>query len=344
MDLNQFKFPEEFIKRLDGDGLTLVKDLKERNMRVCIFSSSSNMRMLANSKYVVGDGTFKTSPDLFKQLYSLHGTVGGPENRRSLPLVYALMTNKSQDCYNMCFDGVVEYADELNLVLAPQFFISDFEKAVLNVVKQFFPSISNKTCLFHLGQIIWRKVQSLGLAKLYTTDTGFRLFVRKILALAFLTPDEILQYFPRLADTAPADAKKLLEFFDKNYVRVEVRKVLKNGTIIRTPPRFSPILWSCHENNNLKIPRTSNSVEAWHRRWENLIAVAHPGIFRFVEEIGKEIHNTEGACVDILAGRPRPPMKREVKDKELRLANIVNNRNSYSLDMFIDSLAHNMKI
>ena len=44
------------------------------------------------------DGTFKTVPLLFQQMYTIHAPVGG-ENACVLPLVYVLMTGKSEECY-----------------------------------------------------------------------------------------------------------------------------------------------------------------------------------------------------------------------------------------------------
>jgi len=42
------------------------------------------------------NGTFKTVPTLFRQLYTLHVMVGTEENAKILPLVHALMTSKSE--------------------------------------------------------------------------------------------------------------------------------------------------------------------------------------------------------------------------------------------------------
>lgn len=341
--LDSLQFPEEILQRVDGTGSVLVKDIRSGNHRVCIFSSPANVNALVSSPYIIGDGTFKTSPSLFKQLYSLHGIVGGSENSRHVPLVYALLTGKSQEIYSLFFDALIEYCDELQITLAPKFFISDFEMAILNVTAALFPTMANKTCLFHFGQIIWRKVQSLGLARRYGIDRPFALFVKKLIALAFLSPQKIMEYYPLLTNVAPDGAEELCKFLDKNYVRGEVRKTLKNGTVLRATPRYHPNLWSVAENNQHNLPRTSNAVESWHRRWENLINVAHPGLFKFVDEIKKEIHNTEGTVVDVLAGRPRIAQKRELVEREIRISNILNNKEVYTTKQYVEALAVNME-
>ena len=49
------------------------------------------------------DGTLKTVPTLFRQLYSIHAPAGGNVNFRLVPLVYALMTMKNEELYEKLF-------------------------------------------------------------------------------------------------------------------------------------------------------------------------------------------------------------------------------------------------
>lgn len=57
-----------------------------------IFATDSNLENLCNSTLVLGDGTFCSSPELFKQLYSLHGEINGV----ICPLVFALLLNRPE--------------------------------------------------------------------------------------------------------------------------------------------------------------------------------------------------------------------------------------------------------
>src|SRR5258705_12595761 len=93
--------------------------------RIIIFATNDNIFHLSHSPLVLMDGTFRTVSLLFQQLYTLHGVVGeytystysvpvrtaknistqlpisGPADntRRIVPLVFALMTSKSQEYY-----------------------------------------------------------------------------------------------------------------------------------------------------------------------------------------------------------------------------------------------------
>ncbi|GBC04083.1 hypothetical protein RclHR1_00550028 [Rhizophagus clarus] len=86
------------------------------------------------------DGTFKTILTVFCQLYTLHALVCG-ENLRILPLVYLLLTGKSEEIYRCLFEELVDFTAESNITLQPSVIITDFELASINASCQVFPDI-----------------------------------------------------------------------------------------------------------------------------------------------------------------------------------------------------------
>lgn len=48
-----------------------------------------------------------------------------------------------------------------------------------------------KGCRFHLGQAWYRKLQSLGLAKVYSTEDEKGNFLKTFFCLPFLSPNEV---------------------------------------------------------------------------------------------------------------------------------------------------------
>src|SRR4051812_2350743 len=126
------------------------------------------------------DGTFKTVSTIFKQLYIIHGCVGGNDNSRILPLVYVLMTSKSEECYRKLFQDLIEFSEEQDIDLQPQFVLTDFEIVAINAIQAEFQDVQSKGCHFHLAQNIYRKVQSSGLTNQYGTDENFSLLIRHI--------------------------------------------------------------------------------------------------------------------------------------------------------------------
>ena len=166
---------------------------------------------MAQSSFWIMDGTFKTVPTIFKQLYTIHGQVGGNENSRIMPLAYALMSSKSEECYKALFQDLIDFCDEHNVNLQPQFVLTDFEIAAIKAIHAEFPVVRNKGCHFHLSQNIYRKVQEFGLAVQYGTDENFSLLIRHIPALAFLPYDEIPTAFDELQTIMPDEASSIME-------------------------------------------------------------------------------------------------------------------------------------
>ena|SRR2546423_14433804 len=97
------------------------------------------------------DGTFRTVPKIFGQLYTIHAPVSR-ENSRILLLVYSLLMGKSEEIYRCLFEKLLELAVEYNVDLQPSTIITDFEQASINASYHVFSNIHNKGCFFHLEQ------------------------------------------------------------------------------------------------------------------------------------------------------------------------------------------------
>src|SRR5436190_16314831 len=220
--LEDLIIPEDLQKTLDGLNF-LIKDSTLGNNRTLLFTTVNNIKYLENSSIWIMDGTFKTVPTIFKQLYTIHGCVGSEENSRIMPLVYALMSSKSEECYRKLFQDLIDFCDEQGVELQPHFVLTDFEIAAINAIKAEFQNIQNKGCHFHLSQNIYRKIQSFGLATQYGTDETFSLLIRHIPALAFFPPDDIPMAFDELKANMPEEANEIMGWFEEYYIRGRIR-------------------------------------------------------------------------------------------------------------------------
>jgi hypothetical protein len=61
-------------------------------------------------------------------------------------------------------------------------------------------------------------------------------------------------------------------------------------------------LWSMYVNVQAGIPRTQNTVDAWHRRWGTLVGSAHPGLYAHILKFELELANVEGKIEGLLSG------------------------------------------
>ena len=339
--LNELTVPEDLTKTLSGSDF-LVKDIDLDQDRILLFTTIANVQYLEQSPFWIMDGTFKTVPNIFRQLYSIHGRVGTDENSQIVPLVYALMSRKSEECYRGLFQGLVDFGDENGVLLRPQFILTDFERAAINATRREFEGVQNKGCLFHLAQSIYRKVQSSGLSVQYGTDENFSLKIRHIPALAFLPPDDIPAAFDELKDHIPQEANEIVRWFEEYYVHGRARRTLRNGNVIRATPLFPPDFWSVVDNIDHAFPRTQNSVEAWHRRWSALVGTAHLGVYKIIKELQKEQNRVELDVESILRGIPRPLQKKQDREREARIRAVFNDRANRPLMDFLRGMAHSI--
>ena len=98
------------------------------------------------------DGTFKTAPDLFYQVYTVHGVNHGV----AAPFVYAYMPGKTEELYTEFFT-----VERNKTQGKPEVIICDFEKASINACRTVFPATDFSGCLFHLTQNVYRHVQKI---------------------------------------------------------------------------------------------------------------------------------------------------------------------------------------
>ena len=79
----------------------------------------------------LADGTFKTAPLLFTQLYVIHALLGGPDLMKDghlLPSLFILLPNKSEAIYTRMWQNVQLLCPQAD----PSEMLLDFEKAAIN--------------------------------------------------------------------------------------------------------------------------------------------------------------------------------------------------------------------
>ncbi|CAG8517757.1 9673_t:CDS:2, partial [Ambispora gerdemannii] len=318
--LDEINISDSLHSTLDGD-LFLVRDSIIDQGRILLFTTRANIQHLNQILFWIMDGTFKTVPTLFRQLYTIHAPVGSENNSRILPLVYILMTSKSEELYIKLFQDLINFAEENDIQLKSSRILTDFEQAAINASNIEFSGVTNKECFFYLGQSGWRKIQNCGLATQYGENEHFSFMLRHLFALAFLSQHEISAAFDILKLEMSPEAKEVVQWFEDNYVHGRMRTQLRNG-----------------------IPRTQNNVEAWYCRWETLIGQAHVGVYTIIKEFQKEQQKVEFQIENILRGEQRPKPRKKILDREKRIMTVVENRANCTVMEFLHEIAHNLSL
>ena len=263
----------------------------DTNFGITIFTTLEQLELLVDSRYNLADGTFKTAPPPYLQLYTIHGV----ENNRRVPLVFALMTNKSTADYQRLLQLLHRYTQRAtNRIWSPTMFITDYETGMMNAMATELSNRDHYRCLFHFNQAIFKKVKEYGLTRAYRHDGNVKDFVRKIMALPFL-PIPVLRINYNLHKQAnrcimrqyPA-LLRLTRYFEFTWL---------NGP-------FPMRMWNVHDRHPRL--RTTNAIEGWHKRWNSLVGRVRPNIWYLIVCLKKEEAVVHRVIRRIRANRPPP--------------------------------------
>src|ERR1700733_10820693 len=101
--------------------------------RILIFGTDRTMNLLQQSPHWFMDGTFKSVPELFFQLYTIHSLASGD----AIPCLYVLLPNKTNTTYRRLFQAMQTIVPGLQ----PTTVTMDFEIAAMNAVNASFPGV-----------------------------------------------------------------------------------------------------------------------------------------------------------------------------------------------------------
>uniref|UniRef100_A0A2S2PMI1 MULE transposase domain-containing protein n=1 Tax=Schizaphis graminum TaxID=13262 RepID=A0A2S2PMI1_SCHGA len=255
--LRDLNLPPELRKTLSGQEF-YIKDIGSDTDKIIILSTIENLRYLSESQFWLADGTFKSCPGLFKQIYTIHGNIKKGNGTICVPLVFSLMVKQTENAYRTMFLELNNFALENDIHLTRNFnleIITDFEKAAINAINYVFPSAFHSACFFHFSQNIYRHIQKEGLATKYIEDFNFNLLCRHLPALAFLPITKVIEGWEKIKPLFSNDDReqKLLEYFESTYIGKPFMR-LRGQT--RKPPMFSSELWSVAASVEVELPRT----------------------------------------------------------------------------------------
>jgi hypothetical protein len=185
--------------------------------RILIFTTKENLRILCQSAVIFADGTFKTVPNMFLQMYSLHAEF----REHVFPLVYCLTARKTELTYFTIYSEVTRICDQYHFLLSPATVMQDYELAAMNAAQRVFPNASIKGCLFHFSQSMWRKINSAGLRDAFVDpeDSTIRDSFRELVGLAFVPLEEVGQRFDEVTRGMDRAMAPVIQLMETTYIR-----------------------------------------------------------------------------------------------------------------------------
>ena len=147
-----FEIPPWYQKTLAQQQFLLMDFyLKRGKDRVVFFATVQQLRLLFNSNVIFMDGTFSVTPSGFEQIFLIHVQHFGQGKQLlsrevveqfpldywiGLPVVYCLMSNRKASTYTELFRRLKQEAGAMNEEFQPKQIVTDFETALLPVIRQ----------------------------------------------------------------------------------------------------------------------------------------------------------------------------------------------------------------
>ena len=259
-----------------------------------------------------GDGTFKATPVLWSQLYTLHGA----KNGYTVPCVYALLPDKRKETYTRLFTQIKVWLEPFGLEQFSSFLV-DYEQGAFKAFLELFPDVNIEGCFFHFCKRLDFKVKQLGLMNKYQSDADLKMLIKKLAALAFIPLVDVVSVYEELADTFEDDEVPVLTYFESTWIE---NVIGRRGS--RSPPHFSLKMWNVIGRHQQGSTRTNNAIEAFNHKFNSLLSCHHPSLWTLIKSLRREQALTENTHAHINRGDTKQPSTKEAS-RHARITNIV---------------------
>ncbi|XP_050057446.1 uncharacterized protein LOC126550282 [Aphis gossypii] len=222
------------------------------------------------------DGTFKTVPKtLDNDCYQLF-TFQVIHRNASFPMVYAILTGKTEEIYV----GLFKYVrNVLPLQYDKLTIITDFELGLINAIRLVFPESSHQGCYFHYCQSIVRHLRSKesGMYNLVKANPIAARIFRMVLALPYLPPNSNNNRIPSMLDGFNSIIMYIVQHTEiAEYFHDFMYQYVFGYWFVRMRPEAFTIFD--------KDIRTNNYLESYHAALLRFIK-PHPKIWEFMGQI-----------------------------------------------------------
>ena len=306
----------EWSRTKRGDDFVVHQDEE-----MVIFSTTENLERLAGSDTIFIDGTFKIAPRIYCQMYSFHVLFLG----FFIPLVYALLPDKTRNTYYRMFEILKGSMARLNLQWNPAVIMTDFEQAMIACLRLQFPGSAMKGCNFHFAQAIWRQVQHLGLTQDYRETPEVRRVIRSLMALAHVPVAHVRRMFHTLSNMNGAAAvPELLNYFQRTWL---------DG-------QFPVRMWNVHGSETY----TNNKLESWHHKMNAAIGKAHPNVFELIKCLEDEQEMRQVTTANAALGQHPAPSRRIYRERREAIRQLENElaTGARNLDEYLAGMRRHM--
>lgn len=248
------------------------------------------------------DGTFKSAPVDFMQLYILHAEF----NSQCFPIIYCFLNRKTVETYTSMFARIRSTLLQHSIIFNPHTIQIDYEYAAYNAIRAEFPATTIKGCFFHFGQAIWRKLVDIGLKTFFNQDSNFRESVQMITSLALIPLDDIDEGWEIVKSS----------FLNPTWQVNQFLAYVEDVWLSRRRSLFGREIWS---QCGVLRGRTNNYAEGVHSAINASINRAHPNFYELLHILFRmqTLHSLE--YLRLIDGGGNKPRKRNYIQQDLRI-------------------------
>lgn len=144
----------------------LLADYVDDNERILLFCSPENRENICKHRHFFADGTFKSCPKGFQQLYTIHAF--DESSQYIKPLIFCLLCSKKMRSYEILFNLIKTTLPSWS----PEKITMDFELAAIQAIKKVFPEILFRGCTTILTKAFGEKLRLFKLKQGQRKDTS----------------------------------------------------------------------------------------------------------------------------------------------------------------------------
>ncbi len=254
------------------------------------------------------DGSFKSSPSNFYQLYIIYGNIYG----QYFPLFYGFLENKTTEIYIRLLNHCKDLMQSVGVEINPLSILIDFEYGMYNAITEVYLNSIIRGCYwFQTGYR--EKNVFFGLKRLYNADGNFLKVIELIYTIPLIPIDGINQAWTYIKSLYPSRETDIIAFF----------AYFESTWLENSHAMFNRQIWSHFDNY---AARTNNAAEGFNSRLSRRLNKAHPSIYEVLNILTQiQVVNEQEVNGLILGNSPR----RQKKIYRVSHQNILNSRESY---------------
>jgi hypothetical protein len=327
-----FSLPADLLE-VGGDQWNFA-DVWVGGERILGFATETMRRAVSSAGAWYLDGTFRTCPKPFAQVWILLAVVGS----HCVPGALFLLPGKKEALYLAalrCLLTVLPSAPQVATVMA------DFELAETNAVRRLqLPGVKVLLCFYHLQQSVVRKLQDMGglAIRRYGMEPDFQSWVKKLVCMSFVPVPDFLRKWEEFTELVPDDEQleQLVAWFESVYVGVVFGRAGR-----RRQARYPHHDWNHYHTLLNDGAKTNNLSEGKNSGLRCLFGNRKPTLHAWLRTIRTEAttaaldyqHHLRGD--EVVKNKKYRALSKRMKTAALNFPYLT-------LDEYLSGLAHNL--